>query len=343
MARVRERRRGAVNRDELRESTPRWLMLMPSLPGKATTERVRIWRRLQAVGAIAVRPSVYVLPAREDCVETFQWVAKEIGELGGQASLCEGSFLDGVTADEIERRSIEARSADYALVSSDAQKLAASLKGKRLRAEQLSICEASLAKLKRRFDEIVAIDFCDAPAREAADGLLRGVERLLLAHGGPRVRPVPLQPVVRPRGATWVTRVGVHVDRIACAWLIRRFIDHDAKLKFVAPKGYQPAPGELRFDMYEAEFTHVGDRCSFEVLLERMQIDDRGLRAIAEIVHDLDVRDAKYGRLETAGISAQITGICLAHRDDMARVESATPLFESLYAFFVHQRTKGTA
>src|SRR5215470_17066355 len=83
----------ALAREDVRAGATRWAMLMPNLPGKATTERVRIWRRLQAVGAVAVRPSVYVLPAREQHVETFQWLAREIAELGGQASLCEGSFL----------------------------------------------------------------------------------------------------------------------------------------------------------------------------------------------------------------------------------------------------------
>src|SRR5207253_1120682 len=102
------------------------------------------------------------------------------------------------------------------------------------------------------------------------------------------------------RGATWVTRTGVHVDRIASAWLIRRFIDPRAKLKFVAVSGtgYQPKKGEQRFDMYAAEHTHVGELCTFEVLLERFGVGDVGLQIIAEIVHDIDLKDSKFGREE---------------------------------------------
>jgi hypothetical protein len=103
------------------------------------------------------------------------------------------------------------------------------------------------------------------------------------------------------QGRTWVTRTGVHVDRIASAWLIRRFIDRDATFKFVPAKGYAPEPGEVRFDMFEAEFSHEGDLCTFEVLCARFALAEPGLAAVAELVHDIDVKDGKFGRPETAG------------------------------------------
>jgi hypothetical protein len=111
-------------------------------------------------------------------------------------------------------------------------------------------------------------------------------------------------------GKTWVTRSGVHVDRIACAWLIRRFIDADARFKFVSAKDYDPTPDEIRFDMFKAEFTHVGDMCSFEVLLERIGLSDPALHAIGEIVHDIDLKDGKFGREQAPGIAHVIAGIC---------------------------------
>ena len=192
------------------------------------------------------------------------------------------------------------------------------------------------AKLRRRFDELVAIDFCHAPGREPTHGLLAGVERTLMELRGDR-QPEPLTRVARPSGATWVTRTGVHIDRIACSWLIGRFIDPKATLKFVPPRGYEPQPGELRFDMCDAEFTHVGERCSFEVLLLRMGLaDDPALVAIAEVVHDIDLKDEKYARPETAGVQSVVVGICGSNRDDEARIAAATPLFEGLYAFFGH-------
>ncbi len=311
----------------------RWVMLMPNLPGSATTKRVRLWRRLQAVGAVAVRPSVYVLPARDEHVETFQWVSREIVEMGGQASLCEGQFLDGVTDDDIERKFIEARNADYAALGKEARELARTLKSKGAIAK-LSALEVNFAKVKRRFEEIVSVDFCHASGREGAEGLVGAIDRTLAEKRGPKRAPERLERSPRPKGATWVTRTGVHVDRIACAWLIRRFIDTEAKLKFVPAKGYVPEKGELRFDMYDAEFTHVGDRCSFEVLIERMGIDDPGLPPIGEIIHDIDLRDEKFLRDETPGVRSQITGVCAAHRDDLGRIAAATPVFEALYSFF---------
>jgi hypothetical protein len=311
----------------------RWIMLMPNLPGSTTTKRVRLWRRLQSVGAVAVRPAVYVLPARDECMETFQWIAREINEMGGQVSLCEGQFVDGVTDNDIERKFIEARNADYAALGKEARELAKAVKAKRS-AAGLEAFETQCAKLKQRFEEIMSMDFCHASGREGAEGLVGGIERSLAEKRGQRKTPPRLERSPKPRGATWVTRTGVHVDRIACAWLIRRFIDPDAKLKFVSAKGYVPEKGELRFDMYDAEFTHVGDRCSFEVLLERMGIEDPALVAIAEIVHDIDLRDEKFGREETAGVRSQITGLCTKHRDDLERIAAATGVFEALYAFF---------
>ncbi len=117
-------------------------------------------------------------------------------------------------------------------------------------------------------------------------------------------------------GKIWVTRRGVHVDRMACAWLIRRFIDPDARFKFVGGQSYQPGRDELRFDMFEAEFTHDGDRCTFEVLLDRIGLDDAALRHIGEIVHDIDIKDGKFDRPEAAGIAQVIAGIAMAHDDD---------------------------
>jgi hypothetical protein len=306
---------------------------MPNLPSSPSYLRVKVWRRLQAVGAVAIKNSVYVLPNRDECVEVFQWVAREIGELGGQASLCESRFFDGVTDGEIERKFVEERNADYASLAEDARSVNKALRGKRLGAEKLASLDSQIDKLKRRLDEIVAIDFGHAPGREAAEGLVVELAAAASRRGGEAPgENLPKMP--RPAKATWVTRTSVHVDRIASAWLILRFIDPAATLKFVAPKGYVPEKGELRFDMYEAEFTHVGDRCTFEVLLERMGLGDAALRAVGDIVHDIDLRDEKYGRPETAGVRSAITGVCASSRDDTERVSRGSTLFDSLHAFF---------
>ena len=132
----------------------------------------------------------------------------------------------------------------------------------------------------------------------------------------------------------WVTRQGVHVDRIACAWLIRRFLDPEARFGFVAPRDYQPRDGEIRFDMYDAEFTHDGDRCTFEVLLDEAGIKDPALRAVGEVVHDIDIKDAKFGRSEAAGVARLIVGLARRTRDDRERIERGGQLFDDLYESF---------
>jgi hypothetical protein len=310
----------------------RWVLFMPAIPAKPASVRVKIWRRLQAIGAVGLRGSLYALPNREECVEVFEWVSRELRELGGQASICEGRFLDASTDDEIERRLIEARNADYAEIAVEARQLAKQLEAKRVAPDRLGAITDQHAKLVRRLGEVTAIDFLHASGREVVEGLLAAVARALPRDGS--AAREPLEVIARPSGATWVTRTGVHVDRIASAWLIRRFIDPGAKLKFVPAKGHAPRPGELRFDMFEAEFTHVGDRCTFEVLVERMGLRDPALTAIGEIIHDLDLRDDKFGRDEAAGIRSAIDGICTVARDDEQRIAAASPMLDGLYSHF---------
>ena len=136
------------------------------------------------------------------------------------------------------------------------------------------------------------------------------------------------------QGRVWVTRSGVQVDRIASAWLIRRFIDADARFKFVTEQDYRQEAGELRFDMFEAEFTHEGDACTFEVLVKRTGQDDPALQAIAQVVHDIDLKDAKFNRPEAAGIGQLISGISMAHLEDEQRMERGMAVFDDFLAFF---------
>jgi hypothetical protein len=316
----------------------RWVLFMPTIPAKPASVRVKIWRRLQALGAVGLRGSVYALPNRDECVELFEWLSRELGELGGQASICEGRFLDASTDDDIERRFIDARNADYAEISAAAKQLAKKLEARRIAPEQIAALTDQHGKLAQRFGEVAAIDFLHVPGREAAEGLLAAIARALPRDGEKPGEPLAV--VARPSGATWVTRTGVHVDRIASSWLIRRFIDPDARFKFVPAKGYLPNDGELRFDMFEAEFTHIGDRCTFEVLVERMGLRDPALVAIGEIIHDLDLRDDKFGRDENAGVRSTIDGICTVAHDDEQRIAAASPMLNGLYSHFSLKRRR---
>jgi hypothetical protein len=314
----------------------RWILLIHQFPAKPAYLRVKIWRRLQALGAVAVKNSVYVLPANAETQEDFAWLLREITEGGGEAMICEARLIDGLTDQEVRALFDAARDADYEALAKEARPLVKQL-AKAVSSEGLAEAKAQLARLKTRLAQIVAIDFFGANGRETADGLLAGIEAKIAKSEPPESPDVPAaaaKDVDDLQGRVWVTRQGVHIDRIASAWLIRRLIDPQARFKFVPPRGYVPEPGELRFDMFNAEFTHEGDRCTFEVLLARAHLENSALRAIAEIVHDIDLKDAKFARRQVEGIKTLITAICMATHDDEERIVRGSAVFEDLLAYF---------
>jgi hypothetical protein len=297
----------------------RWLLLFHQIPPKPAYVRVKTWRRLQSIGAVALKNSVYALPASAESLEDLQWLRREILEGGGEASICEARLIDGITDREARGLFLAARDADYAAIVEEARQLDAGAEDARTR----------LSRLRRRFEEIRRIDFFGSEGREVSDGLLRELEQKL--GGGPSPMPQGLDGL---KERTWVTRRGVQVDRIASAWLIRRFIDPKARFKFVAAQGYAPEPGELRFDTFEGEFTHEGDRCTFEVLTQRLGHDDTALTALAEIIHDIDLKDGKFGRPEAAGLALTFSGIAAGDSTDEARIEKGAALLDGLYRHF---------
>ena len=308
-----------------------WLLLVHQLPAKPSYARVRVWRRLQALGAVALKNAVYVLPDRDSTREDFEWLAREVAELGGTATVCEARLVQGLDDREVENLFQAAREADYQALLKDAQQLDASLRAARSRKKPPPDLPADVAALRRRLAAVVAVDFFGAANRVPAETLIAELEERVdveAASSEAPFRPYDL------RGRTWVTRAGVHVDRIASAWLIRRFIDRDAAFKFVPAKGYRPEAGELRFDMFEAEFTHEGERCTFETLCVRLGLGDPALHAVGEIVHDIDLKEEKFGRPETAGVARLLTGLARRTRDDRERIDRGAELFDDLYGSF---------
>ncbi len=314
----------------------RWLLLIHQIPPKPNYLRVKVWRRLQRLGAVAVKNSVYVLPRNEQAQEDFQWVAREIVEGGGDASICEARFVEGLSDEQVVAMFHAARDADYAQVAEAARRLLKGIgSGSRISGEKRAPVEAELARLKRRTVEVSSIDFLGAPGRRAVDKFIGDLEARLRAAKRERRTPATSGTIrKRTRGRTWVTRKGIHVDRMASAWLIKRFIDPVARFKFVPSKSYRALSGEVRFDMFEAEYTHEGDRCTFEVLIEKFRLDDQALRPVAQIVHDIDLKDSKFGRPEVPGIDRLVAGIAMAHREDEERLARGSSVFEDLYEYF---------
>ena len=324
----------------------RWLLLVHQMPSKPAYARVKVWRRLQAIGAVAVKNAVYALPCTPEAQEDFEWLLREIGGAGGEAVICEARLVDGLTDREVRALFDRARDEDYADLAKEARGILEALPcAGDLPAEARAEAKGQLARLKARLAHVAAIDFFGADGRQAVEGLVAGLEGRL-AEADTEEDGMPEEQgkaggLEGLRGRTWVTRQGVHVDRIASAWLIRRFVDPEARFRFVPAKGYAPEPGELRFDMYDAEFTHEGDRCTFEVLLARAGLDgDAALRAVAEIVHDIDLKDAKFARPEADGIRTLVAGICVGAGGDRERLARGAAVFEDLYGYF--RRKRGT-
>jgi len=308
-----------------------WLLLIHQIPPKPAYLRVKVWRRLQRLGAVAIKNSVYALPAGDQTLEDFQWVAREIAVDKGDAVVCEAGFVEGLSDAQVVSLFHQARNADYEQVAGEARRLFDRPPAARAAAE------TELARLRRRLAEVVAIDHLAAPGRAAAERRIAALEQRVKT--GPPA-PAPPGPTLSPakpsayKGRTWVTREDIHIDRIASAWLIRRFIDPAARIKFVPASGYQPRPREVRFDMFDAEFTHLGERCTFEVLAGTFASGDPALRPLAEIVHDIDLKDSRFLREEAAGVGRLIDGVIASCKDDQRRLERGAALFDDLYASF---------
>jgi hypothetical protein len=307
-----------------------WLVLLHQLPARPPYLRVKIWRRLQAVGAVPIKNAVHVLPNMPASAAAFRGLMDEITSSGGEAILIEARLIAGQSDAEVRQLFDLARDADYEEIAQAARRLL----------ETGPASGADIARLQRRLEEVGALDFFGAHGRQEAQAALTQLDRQRYQHPDVgRSEPLDMALPLDLRGRTWVTRSGVHVDRIACAWLIRRFIDPDAQFKFIGSRHYDPAAGELRFDMVDAEFTHDGDRCSFETLLVRAELTgDPALVAIGEIIHDLDIGDGKFARPETAGVGAMLSGVCASTDDDLQRIAMASDALGQFHTYFSNRR-----
>ena len=302
-------------------SVASWLLLLHHIPPKPAYFRAKVLRRLVQVGALPVKNSAYLLPDREDTLEDFEWISQEIRQEGGAVWLFRAETLVGMSASQIEEEFNKLRAPEYEQLIHLARSLC---EAGRLASDE---AQAEYRTLSRRMQELRRIDFFDSPARRELEDIMSKIEREI--HAGEK----PPEPGFT--GKTWVTRKGVKVDRIGSAWLIRRFIDPEAAFRFVDPDNYSHSPPDIRFDMFEGEFTHRGEMCTFEVLIAVNNLTSNpALVAIGEIVHDIDLKQDRFQRPETAGIGRTIEGLCLQTPADDLRLERGSMIFEGLYQSF---------
>ena len=309
----------------------RWLILVHQLPARPSNLRVRVWRRLQQIGAVVLRNSLYVLPSADETREDFNWVREEIVASGGQVSVLEASAVDGYTSAELVQQFRAARNDDYRALAAEVRSASKRFARASTRARRGPL-DREFRRLRQRLSAITARDYFGAPGRGDAEQAIGGIEAM--RNGSvPDAHP----PALKARdfkGTTWVTRPHPGIDRMASAWLVRRFIARDARFAFVAA-GASPRPRQVPFDMPDVEFGHHGNHCTFETLVHRFRIDDVGVVTLSRVVHDLDLKESRYAMPECAAVSRIVDGLRATYSDDGELLEQGIVVIEALYRSFV--------
>jgi hypothetical protein len=297
-----------------------WLLLLFSLPTNHNTERVAVWRRLKKMGAVPIKTSTYLLPDAPAQYEQFQWLAQQIRDYGGDSTLVRAQEIEGLTKEKVIAMFNDVRAKDYGEVRKALQSFIAHRK--KMDAEAAT---AALERFTRLFREIRAVDFFDSPRGHDVAMLLRRAE------GPKRSRQLQILEAKQYQRKTWLTRPRPEIDRVGSAWLIARFIDR--KPKFVFAPTADANPDAIAFDMLDAEFSHHGNYCTFETLTRRFAISDKSLAKIGEMIHDADLDDARFQRVEAVGIDRVLKGWGKQGLPDREILRRGFECFDALYSY----------
>ncbi|HEY2561877.1 MAG TPA: chromate resistance protein ChrB domain-containing protein [Caldimonas sp.] len=320
-------------------SATSWLLLVISLPTSSATGRMRIWRALKALGCVALRDGAYLLPSGPGRAEALRELGDECMREGGSGWLM--TVAPDTPDDDIAYRQLFDRSEQYA-------ELRKSWKSENRGLRSLSMTE--LTRLKRRlekeFEALRSSDFFPSEASVEAEAawidFSKRIDAVLSPHEPHKIAgQVPRLDAGKYRGRTWATRRRLWVDRVASAWLIRRFIDPDAKFRWLAKPSDCPKSA-LGFDFDGATFTHVGDRVTFETLLASFGLDgDAALARLGTIVHALDVGGEPVS--EATGFDAVMAGARERITDDDDLLAEMSNVLDSLYAHFEREAQRSAA
>ena len=297
-----------------------WLLLLFSLPTNRNTERVAVWRRLKKLGAVQIKTSTYLLPDETAQYEQFQWLAQQIRDYGGDSTLVRAQEIEGLAKEKVIAMFNDGRAKDYA-------ELRKSLQGfigrrKKMDAEAAA---SELERFTRQFREIREVDFFESARGHDVAMLLRRAE------GRGAARQLAVLDAKQYQGKTWLTRPRPEIDRVGSAWLISKFIDK--KPKFVFAPSADAVPSAIPFDMLDAEFSHHGNYCTFETLIRRFAIPDKVVAKIGEMIHDADLDDARFQRVEAVGIDRVLKGWAKEGLPDEEILRRGFECFDALYTF----------
>lgn len=315
-----------------RDNDAPWLVLVHQLPAEPSRVRVKNWRRLQGIGAVAIKNSVYVLPNTPETREDFEWIRAGITAQGGEAMVFAARAVDELSSAEVRDAVERVRHADWEEVRSKGDKLLAALPAA-LDEEARAELRRQVRALRARAAQVDRIDHLGAAGRRDALAAVERLERRIdpRREGG----SAPRRKIEEYRARVWLTRPRPGIDRMASAWLIRRFIDPGARFRFAdrIPQEEDVVP----FDMFGVELGHQGDRVTFETLLHEFGLDDPALSRLGRIVHEIDLRSETRSDVEADTVDRLVDGLRASVADDDALLEHAMAMVEALYASFSAQ------
>lgn len=317
----------------------KWLLVFYSVPSKPVSNRMKLWRRLAKTGAVQLKGAVYILPSSEEHYELFQWLMTEVSSMGGDGAFVRVNKIESMTDVEIQELFTRQREQDYRSIEKQLDDIDRKLSSMRKGTGSHAAGKLSeqLRKLLREYHEIHRLDFFSSTAGSVLQKRLKTVEGDMKAFTGVetkiQAKEIPFCRIRDFAGKVWITRKKPFIDRMASAWLIRKFIDPAATFQFIDDQNIHTVrKGTVTFDMRGGQFTHQGDFCTFEVLVRAFNIKIKPLKRIAELVHELDMKDGKFSAPETAGLEEILTGIRKTTEDDHDTLEKGMAVFEMLYA-----------
>ncbi|MFO0793730.1 MAG: chromate resistance protein [Candidatus Brocadiaceae bacterium] len=319
---------------------PKWILFIHQISQDTPNLRVKVWRDLKKHGAVLFKNAIYILPYSKEHEETMQWLCKYIRDSGSDSSLFLTESFDRTQDKEIIKAFHESCDREYSVLISTSEnflrKIEQTEKTEGLTDTLKNEFDKKLREIKKDAEDILRIDFFNAPQKKMVSQKIAFIQKKLDTISEKAEKKLTaIQEIHKKKdytGKTWATRRDIYIDRIASAWLIKRFIDTKARFVFLSKD--EKTKQSLPFDMYGAEFTHVGDNCTFETLLKAFDLKDAALFSIGEIVHDIDLKDNKYGRREVIGIEQIIAGLKNKFRDDSKLLEKGIAIFDALYQYY---------
>lgn len=317
----------------------KWLFLVHQLQTKNSRERVKVWRLTKKIGAVLYRNSVYVLPYSSERNEDFQWLCQQIRDSKGEASVFVAESNDKNENKKLIEVFIAERNKDYEQIllrAKEAKKEMESINLKKNVVKDIKGKTKNTSQIINEFAELQKIDFFSSPKGNEVKKVVEKLKQKLYSIVGETTssKNKSYYSIQDFQNKVWGTRAHIHIDRSASAWLIKRFIDKEAKLVFAEESVF---PSEaVPFDTFGAEFGHHGDNCTFETLLRTFRIRDKALQQIAEIVHDIDLKDNKYQRSEASGIDTAIRSLSNYFNNDEKTFELSAVFFDSIYNYFIN-------